>query len=68
MGPDENETETLGRLGLFPVQDEGRAPQTASQGAHCQLSFISNVLGLTLTSRSSLLGRPTLQMHRHGLS
>lgn len=68
VGPDENETETLGTLGLFPVQDEGRAPQTDSQGAQCQLSFISNVLGLTLTSGSSLPGRPTLQMHRHGLS
>lgn len=68
VGPDKNETETLGMLGLFPVQDEGRAPQTDSQGAHCQLSFISNVLGLTLTSGSSLPGRPTLQMHRHGLS
>ena len=56
------ETETPGTLGLCRMGG-GLRRQTVKE-PNAELSFISNVTGLSLMSGSSLPGRPTLQMHR----
>lgn len=71
LRPDENKTRPQVprvRWACSRCRTRGGLRRQTAKEPNAKLSFISNVTGLTLTSGSSLPGRPTLQMCRHRLS